>query len=112
MKRNNYGKHNLRKTPVWVLETSREGISSNQASEAFSKNYTEGVERNPYIPAHTISAVCQQSHIFPHSISNEHPEADITRGKKKKILNLIESLIGLHMGANAQPPSTLKLGLC
>lgn len=106
MQRNNYGKHNLRKSLAWVLETSREVMSSDQAPKAFPRNYTHGMERNPYIPAYTISAVCQNLTYpdapFPVSI----PEADITR-EKKKILNLIQSLIGLHIGANAQPPSTL-----
>lgn len=108
--RDNYGKRNLRQLPIWVVEPNREAISSNQPLEALPRNHNHGAEKDSFIPAQIMPAVWQHltypSAPFPMS----SPEADIT--KKYAILNLVESLIGLHIGADAQSSPTLRLELC
>lgn len=110
--RDKYGKHNLRQLPTSSRESNPEASSFAQSSspEAVSVSHSHQIESHADAPTQaiipiTLKYAINPSASFPMSI----PEATIV--KNFAILHLIESLVGLHLGANAQSSPTLRLEL-
>jgi hypothetical protein len=107
--RDNYGNFNTRQLPPWAVEVNSDSTSSTQPLDTIPSDPSHQIESHTDAPARIIPDTWQYLANPPAPFPMNTSEAGIT--DNLAILTLIESLAGLHLGANAQSSPTLRLKL-